>query len=167
VLTVLLFGGQSFARPIECRSSAPTVKAVTDPDYHYVTTAFQFDDPNLQVLLSTSISVTGTGYSCIIAHLSGLARITDNYIVFQLRVDGVPMQGHLSSFAGIATPVVFVAFDDPDEQDYDPTDVVSFNFFQKVQPGVHTVEVMVAAGSAIDVTNYPTVSSPVLTLEYR
>lgn len=167
VLAVLTFAGQSFAQPIECRSNAAIVKAVADPNYYYVTTAYQFDNPNLQPLMSTSILVTGKGSSCIIAHFSGLARITDNYIVFQVRVDGVPMQGHLGSFAGIATPVVFVAFDEQDEQFSDPTKVVAYNFFQKVQPGVHIVEVMVAAGSGIDVTNYPQVGNPVLTLEYR
>jgi hypothetical protein len=160
-------GAQARASPVECRSVAATVKAVTDPDAHYVTTLFQFDDPNLQVLLSTSITVTGTGLSCIVAHLSGMARITDNYIVFQVRVDGVPMQGHLSNFGSVPTPVVAVLYDDENEQLYDPTKVVSYNFFQRVLPGQHLVEVMVAAGSGIDVTNYPTVSSPVLTLEYR
>ena len=166
-LMLLVSSGQILARPVECRSSAGTVKAVTDPDAHYVTTAFQLDDPNLQVLLSTSVTVSGTGLSCIVAHLSGMARITDNYIVFQVRVDGVPMQGHLSSFGLVLTPVVAVLYDDENEQFSDPTKVVSYNFFQKVAPGTHLVEVMVAAGSGIDVTNYPTVSSPVLTLEYR
>ena len=166
-LALLTSSAQSFARPVECRSSASAVKAVTDPDAHIITTLFQFDDPNLQQLLSTSISVSGTGFSCIIAHFSGMARITDNYIVFQVRVDGMPMQGHLSSLGLVPTPVVFVAYDAEDEQFSDPTKVVSYNFFQRVGPGAHTVEVMVAAGSGIDVTNYPTISSPVLTLEYR
>jgi len=166
-LMLLTASGQSIATPIECRSVASAVKAVTDPDAHYITTLFQFDDPNLERLLSTSITVSGTGLSCIIAHLSGMARITDNYIVFQVRVDGVPMQGHLSSLGDVPTPVVAVAYDDENEQFSDPTKVVSYNFFQRVAPGAHLVEVMVAAGSGIDVTNYPTVSSPVLTLEYR
>jgi hypothetical protein len=43
------------AQQVECRGSAPNVRAVTAPDYHYVTTRFQFDTPNLQPLLTTSI----------------------------------------------------------------------------------------------------------------
>jgi hypothetical protein len=81
------------AEQIECRSSAPLVKAVTSPDAHYVTTLFQFDTPNLQPLLTTGIFVNGTSTSCVIAHFSAHARITDNYIVFQVRIDGVPMRG--------------------------------------------------------------------------
>jgi hypothetical protein len=73
-----------------------------------ITTKFQFDTPNLQPLPSTTINA---GRGCLVAHLSGLARITDNYIVFQVSVDGVPMQGHLSSVAGVATPAVFVSID--------------------------------------------------------
>jgi hypothetical protein len=49
------------AQQVECRGSAPNVRAVTAPDYHYVTTRFQFDTPNLQPLLTTSIFVSGTG----------------------------------------------------------------------------------------------------------
>jgi hypothetical protein len=121
-------------RPSNAAALRLSSRPFTDPDAHYITTLFQFDDPNLQVLLSTSITVSGTGLSCIIAHLSGMARITDNYIVFQVRVDGVPMQGHLSSFGLVPTPVVAVLYDDENEQFSDPTKVVSYNFFLKVAP---------------------------------
>jgi hypothetical protein len=45
--------------------------------------------------------------------------------------------------------------------------MVSYNFFKSVSPGIHTIQVMVAAGSNIDPSNPPSVGSPVLTLEYR
>jgi len=174
MLGVVIFGfaPSSFAAPIVCRSTASTVKAVTDPDYHAITTRFQFDSPNLQPILSTTISVSGTGYSCIIAHLSAMARITDNYIVFQVRVNRVPMDGHLSSIPAVpGVPVVFTSLDETsqsqDEQLSDPIKMVSYNFFKKVVPGTYTIQVFVAAGSNIDPTNPPMVGSPVLTLEYR
>jgi len=170
-LIAIATSGLAHASPVECRSVSGVVKAITDPDYHYITTAFQFDNPNLQTLLTTTIAVSGTGFSCIIAHFSALARITDNYIVFQVRVDGVPMEGHISTVAGQPTPAVFVSLDETsdftDEQLSDPTKVASFNFFSKVRPGNHTIEVMTAAGSGIDPANYPQVGSPTLTLEYR
>jgi hypothetical protein len=155
------------AQQVECRGSAPNVRAVTAPDYHYVTTRFQFDTPNLQPLLTTSIFVSGTTASCVIAHFSALARITDNYIVFQVRIDGMPMLGHLSAIGPYATPAIFASIDDEAEQLSDPSKVVAYNFFARVRPGFHTVQVMVAAGSGIDPNNLPQVGSPVLTLEYR
>jgi hypothetical protein len=163
---------QSFAVPITCRSTSSVVKAVTDPDYHYVTTKFPVDSPSLQLLMSTTIQVGGTGLSCVIAHFSALARITDNYLVFQVRIDRQPMEGHLTGLPGLPPePVIFVSLDETsefqDEQLSDPVKIVSYNFFKKVSPGTHTIEVFAAAGSNIDPSNLPAVGSPVLTLEYR
>jgi hypothetical protein len=159
---------QARAQQIECRSTASTVKAVTLPDYHPVTTKFQFDTPNLQPLLTTTVFVTGVGASCIVAHFSAMTRITDNYVVFQVRVDGEPMAGHLSGVPGVPTPVIFTSLDDNvAEQLTDPTKIVAYNFFKRVRPGLHTIEVLVAAGSNIDPANPPQIGSPVLTLEYR
>lgn len=170
-LSVILAVGSaenSFADEITCRSAAPIVKAITSTDYHPVTTLFQFDTPNLQPLLQTTITVTGSGLSCVIAHFSAMARITDNYIVFQVRIDGEPMEGHLSGLPGFPTPVVFTSIDDGvTEQFSDPTKMVAYNFFKRVRPGVHTIELMVAAGSGIDPLNPPSVGSPVITLDYR
>ena len=162
--------GQSADQPVVCRSSAGTVKAIKLQDFHPITTKFQFDNPNLEALMSSTVQVSGTGMSCIIAHFSAHARITDNYIVFQVRVDGEPMEGHLGSFGLVATPVVVTQIEDNEEQLTDPTRMVAYNFFKKVPPGIHTVEVLVAAGSNI-ITDpshlIPSVGSPVLTLEYR
>jgi hypothetical protein len=151
----------------ECRSSAGTVKAIRLQDFQPITTRFQFDNPNLQKLMGTTVLVTGAGLSCIVAHFSAHARITDNYIVFQVRVDGVPMEGHLSGLPLYPTPVVVTQMEDYEEQLFDPTRMVAYNFFKQVRPGVHTVEVMVAAGSNIVPNSIPSVGSPVLTLQYR
>lgn len=169
--TPVLYSSQALAdAPVECRSSAGTVKAIRHKDFHNIYTKFQLDRPNLQKLMSTTVQVTGTGLSCIIAHFSAHARITDNYIVFQVRVDGVPMEGHLSGLIGFPTPVVVTSIEDSTEQLFDPVRMVAYNFFKQVSPGIHTVEVLVAAGSNI-ITNpsnlIPSVGSPVLTLEYR
>ena len=159
----------AYGQQVECSSKADRVKGVTNPSGHLITTKFQFDVPNLQPLLSTTITTSGPT-SCVVAHLSGLARITDNYVVFQVRVDGVPMRGH-TFLPGVNTPVVFRAIDaNPefeDEQFIDPTKVVSYNFFTAVPPGDHTVEVMAAAGSNIIPGFEPSVHAFVLTLEYR
>jgi hypothetical protein len=119
----------------------------------------------MQTLMKTRIVVEGTDASCLVAHFSATAIPTDNYIVFQVRVDGVPMEGHIGSVAGIATPVVFTI----EETDLNYPRGVAFNFYQRVAPGKHTVEVMVAAGSWIapPPANQPSVGSPVLVLNYN
>ena len=164
---VLSFTTTAGAQQIECRGSAPLVKAVTLPDNHYVTTRSQFDTPNLQPLLTTSIFVNGPGTSCVIAHFSAHARITDNYIVFQVRIDGEPMQGisarsartrRLPSSRCTATRRNSSAI---------PRSQRPTTPSHAMRRGTHTVQVMVAAGSGIDPNNLPQVGSPVLTLEHR
>lgn len=172
IVALALSGAQAgsalaVGEPVACRSSAGTVKAITLPGYHPIKTRFQFDNPNLEPLMGTQVSVTGTGMSCIVAHFSTHARITDNYIVFQVRVDGVPMEGHLGSYGTVATPVIETNLQDPAEQTTDLPRIVAYNFFKKVMPGTHTVEVLAAAGSNIAPGQEPSVGSPVLTLEYR
>ena len=155
------------AQQIECSSGVRNVTAVTNPAGHVITTKYQFDSPNLQPLLATTIE---SAEGCLIAHLSGQVRITDNYVAFQVRVDGVPLEGQLP-LPLYTTPVVFVLIDSgtvhDDEQLIDPTKVVSYNFFTMIPKGTHLVEVLGAAGSWIDDGNRPTATHLVLTLEYR
>ena len=167
---VLAVGGAAAdarAQQVECSSAVRNVAAVTNRAGHVITTLYQFDTPNLQPLLSTTIE---SGEGCLIAHLSGQVRITDNYVAFQVRVDGVPLEGQLP-LPTFTTPVVFVTIDsgtaNDDEQFIDPTKVVSYNFFTTIPRGTHVVEVLGAAGSGINPTNRPTVTHLVLTLEYR
>lgn len=155
------------AQPLTCRSTANRLTAVNLPGNHNVTTRFQLDTPNLEVLMQTPVTVSGSGPSCLVADLSALTRITDNYVVFQVRVDGVPMEGHQGGYFGVPDPVVPVLFDDEDEQFVDPYRILSYSFFKQVSPGRHLVEVMVAGGSNIAPGFEPQVISPVLTLHYR
>ena len=163
----LALAGAVEAQQVTCRRPATKVRAIGLPGNHNITTRFQLDTPNLQTLMSTTVTVSGKGASCLIADLSALTRITDNYVVYQVRVDGVPMEGQVGGWAGVADPVVPVMFDDEDEQFVDPFRILSYNFFQSVSPGQHLVEVMVAAGSNIAPGLEPQVVSPVLTIHYR
>lgn len=156
------------AQQVECSSGVRNVTGVTNPAGHVIATKYQFDTPDLQPLLRTTIESSGDG--CLIAHLSGQVRITDNYVAFQVRVDGVPLEGQLP-LPLFTTPVVFVSIDagsaNDDEQFIDPTKVVSYNFFTRIPKGTHLVEVLGAAGSGIDPANPPTATHLVLTLAYR
>ena len=167
VVSGTTFGGAR-AQQVECTSGLRNVTAVTNPAGHVITTKYQFDTPNLQPLLKTTIESSGDG--CLIAHLSGQVRITDNYVAFQVRVDGIPLQGQLP-LPLYTTPVVFVSIDsgnaNDDEQFIDPTKAVAYNFFTSISKGTHLVEVLGAAGSGIDPANPPSATHLVLTLKSR
>lgn len=168
-LMSLGLAGAADAEQVACRAPATRVRAVGLPGNHNINARFQLDMPpsNLQTLMSATVNVSGKGSSCLIAGLSALTRITDNYVVYQVRVDGVPMEGQVGGWAGVPDPVVPVMFDDEDEQFVDPFRILSYSFFRSVAPGPHLVEVMVAAGSNIAPGLEPQVVSPVLTLHYR
>ena len=164
VVGMLVAPGAAQAENIVCRSQAATVKAVTiSEDYFAVTTRFQFDSPNLQPLLETNILVTGIGPSCVVAYFSAVVKPTDNYMVFQVTVDGVPMNGHTVTFPQPQTPVVI----ETEETDQNLPRMVAHQFFLKVLPGVHSVTVNVAGGSNIVAPFYPTVEAPVLSVHYQ
>ncbi len=161
-----LFAADARAQQVQCSSIASKVTAVTNPAGHVIKKKYQFD-AKMQTLLRTTIT---TEEGCLIAHLSGQVRITDNYVAFQVRVDGVPLQGQVP-LPLYSKPVVFVAIDsstgNDDEQYIDPSKAVAFNMFTRVPKGVHVVEVLGAAGSGIADDNPPTATHLVLTLEYR
>ena len=166
-LAAAIAGGLSAAAAAEtivCRSEVSTVKAVTiAEDYFAVTTRFQFDVPNLQPLLETTIHVTGGGHSCVVAYFSAVVKPTDNYMVFQATVDGVPMQGHTVTFPQPQTPVII----ETEETDQNLPRMVAHHFFDRVQPGPHKVAINVAAGSNIVAPFFPTIEAPVLSIHYR
>ena len=73
------------------------------------------------------------------------------------------MRGHTAGLAGVPVPVVY----DPDESGaLGPYRMVGYDFFTKVEPGLHIVEVMFA-GCCSGVGSGVNVQSPVLTLEYQ
>ena len=163
---IAAFAVEAAAQQVECSAPADKVTGVTNPNGHYIHKKYQFD-AEMQTLLTTTIQSDG---GCLIAHLSGQVRITDNYVAFQVRVDGVPLQGQVP-LPLYTKPVVFVSIDsstaNDDEQYIDPTKAVAYNFFSRLPRGTHVVEVLGAAGSWIADDNPPTATHLVLTLEYR
>ena len=160
---VLLVPGVSRAETIACRSATTAVKAVTlAEDYFAVKTRFQLDRPNLQPMLETSILVPGTTPSCVVAYFSAVVKPSDNYLVFQVSVDGVPMHGHSRFYTDPNTPVVV----EMEETDLNQARMIAHQFFLRVNPGVHTVRVRVARGSGPGPFD-PSVEGPVLTIHYN
>jgi hypothetical protein len=158
--------GEAANQQVECDSRAKNIKAITAPGLR--TTAVSLTaNPGLfdpLPLLSTKITVGGRRPSCLLAGFSAMALPQDNWVVFQVKVDGVPMRGHAAGLGGVTEPVVF----DPDEGGANGVfRMVAYNFFTVVQPGEHTVEVMYAGCcSSEPFGSGAAVESPVLKLEY-
>jgi hypothetical protein len=117
-------------------------------------------------LIATSI-VTTAASTCLIAHFSALAEPQDNHVMFQVLVDGKPMQGHAIfpySVPTVQAPVVW----DPEETDKNLTRMVAANFFAAVGPGTHKIEVRFAGccGLTNGVNVIALVRNAVLTLQY-
>jgi hypothetical protein len=154
----------------ECESLAYKVKAVSLGGTYFPTYSI-FNYPadgvgHFDTLMSTTVTVGGGRTpSCLIANFSTMAYPQDNSIVFQVRVDGVPMEGHMNGSGDIATPIVW----DPEETDLNNPRMVSYTFFKKVTPGAHKVEVLFAGCCSAAAPTGPAAyaGSPVLTLQHR
>jgi hypothetical protein len=146
---------------------AGRVKAVALQDYQPTYSTFNFPSDgqgHFDTLMTTTIDVRGP--SCLVAHFSTMAYPLDNAVVFQVRVDGQPMKGHLGSVAGVPTPAVF----DPEETDQNLPRMVSYTFFERIGPGSHLVEVLFAgccSGAPVPGAVAAYAGSPVLALHYR
>ena len=156
------------AVPVECGSMAGRVRIAALQDYQPTYSTFNYPPDgqgHFDSLMTTAISVGGQGRSCLVAHFSTMAYPLDNAIVFQVRVDGKPMKGHLSSVANVPTPAVF----DPEETDLNLPRMVSYTFFDQVSPGPHQVEVRFAGccSAAPPGGVAAWAGSPVLSLHYR
>lgn len=171
-IMLLLYWPLSHAAQSSCTSLSNAVKGVTDPAVRTTAVAFNSNPARFDPvpLLDTTITVGGTIASCLMAHFSAEARPLDNWVVFQVTVDGAPMQGHAALLAGLP-PVVF----DPDETQLGdsfngigPYRMVAYDFFANVRPGPHRIQVWFAGCCSANINGSGAhVQSPVLTLEYR
>lgn len=155
------------AGQVECQSRSAAVTAASNPGVHGTSVAYNADpnhwDPT--ALLSVKVAVHGRTASCLVAHFSAEAQPQDNWVVFQVRVDGKPMEGHAAGLAGIAEPAVF----DPDEStSIGPYRLVGHDFFALVEPGDHLVEVLWAGCCSNNpLGSGAAVEDPVITLEHQ
>jgi hypothetical protein len=169
--------GRALAAEAECQSNITQVKALSsgpqhtevnfNTDINGVADATGYFDP--APLLSTTIDVEGgrSKTSCLIAHLSVEVAPLDNHVMFQVLVDGVPMNGHgifPYSVPTVQAPVVW----DPEETDKNLTRMVAYSFFAAVGPGTHKIEVRFAGccGLTNGVNVIALVRNAVLTLQY-
>ena len=157
-----------------CAGTAQIVRAqssgVRTTTVNFSTDALGNPDPtghfDPKPLIATSIVTTGTG-TCLIVHFSALAEPQDNHVMFQVRVDGQPMQGHAIfpySIPTVQAPVVW----DPEETDKNLTRMVAYSFFAAIGPGTHKIELRFAGccGLTNGVNVIALVRNAVLTLQY-
>ena len=155
-------------RQAACDSDITRIKSVTRPNFTPTMVDFEASGGGLDPtpLLQTTVNVAGEDRSCLVVNFSTMARPLDDYIVFQVRVDGVPMEGHLSSFGGFATPVVA----DPEETNKKLPRMVAYTFFKEVSPGPHRVQVFFAGCCSVNPpagSERARAGSPVLAVHYR
>jgi hypothetical protein len=85
---------------------------------------------------------------CIIANFSANSRPSDNAVVYQIRMDGVPLEGHVTAGmpgAGNITVPYVVEPSPIDSVGSRPLRMSSFTFFAQAKPGRHKIEVLLAA----------------------
>jgi hypothetical protein len=153
-------------RSVTCNGDLNAVAAVSLGQERRTTTVFNnnggvFDSPPL---LSTSIEIKNS--SCVVVHFSANTFVADNSVVYQVRMDGVPMEGHITSVIpsmnNTAQPIVMEGDEDgPATKTYRMS---SFSFFSKVSPGKHKIEVMVAGCCSANTSGSPVVVTDNATL---
>lgn len=152
---------------LECGTEVTRIQSVTRPQFTPTMVDFVASGGGLDPtpLLHTTVQVSGEEPSCLVVNFSTMAVPLDNFIVFQVRVDGVPMEGHVVGLGGFATPVVF----DPEETDKNLPRMAAYTFFKKVEPGPHRVEVFFAGccSAAPPAATLAHAGSPVLAVHYR
>ena len=160
--------------PARCAGTAQIVRAqssgVRTTTVNFNTDAFGNPDPtgyfDPKPLIATSFATTAAS-TCLIVHFSALAEPRDNHVMFQVRVDGTPMQGHAIfpySIPTVQAPVVW----DPEETDKNLTRMVAYNFFDSIGPGAHRIEVLFAGccGLTGGVNVISLVRNAVMTVQY-
>lgn len=159
--------GRASHDQVACESKPKNVKAVSIASTHITTVNFTGSgggfDPN--PLLTTTVTIGGSKPSCLVTHFSAIPQPTDNHIVFQVRVDGMPMEGHVPNLFGTGTPAV----SEPNQTDefVDVPRMAAYTFFKEVKPGDHTVEVLFAACCSSGPFGATYVDAAVLTLEFE
>ena len=157
-----------------CQGQAVTVRAqssgVRTTTVNFNTDQFGNPDPtgyfDPTPLMATDI-IGLTRRTCLIVHFSALVEPQDNHVMFQVRVDGVPMEGHAIfpySIPTVQAPVVW----DPEETDKNLTRMVAYSFFASIGPGTHKVDVRFAGccGLTGGVNVISLVRNAVMTLQY-
>jgi hypothetical protein len=170
LLTAFALVASASAQQINCASKPDTLRVVALEAAKGTDAVFNFPNDGVghfssTPLLAAVIDVGGVGRSCVLARFSAEAMPLDNHIVYQVRLDGVAMRGHLPDFIGIASPVIA----DAEETDLNLERLVAHDFFAVVEPGRHRVEVFFAgccSGAPPPVGPYGFSGANVLALQF-
>ena len=129
-----------------CHTAAPQVTAGATAVRHVATVNFVETGGQFHAtpLIRAVVEVTEPG-SCLMVHFASKPHPETAHILYQIRVNGVPMPGQwMRNLFVLGAPPAFV------EPGYDPgasgdiQRLTSYTFVQTVQPGPHVVEVLYA-----------------------
>jgi hypothetical protein len=160
--------------PDVCDNRAARVRAVKLAAPVLNTVDFSGTNGGLEPLLETQIYVGGKKGSCVIAHFSAQVSTGDNTVVFQASIDDVPMEGHALYPDELRDPQLTTPIVLDRGTVFRPTNPIpvptmaSYNFFQIVKAGWHTVKIKWAGCCSSDPASVSAEAlAAVLTLEYR
>ena len=140
-------GAPSWAtdRQSACVTPAQQVTGVATASRHvatvnFITTGGQF---HATPLISATVEVTEPG-SCLVVQFQPKAHPDIDYLVYQMRVNRVPMDGQWDNLFVLGAPP---AFEQPGfgvGRSASPQSLTTFPFLQIVDPGTYVVEVLYA-----------------------
>lgn len=126
-----------------CHSATSQVTGVATAAWHLATVDFLATKSfHATPLITTTVEVTEPG-SCLVVQFAPRAHPGRFPLVYQIRVNGVPMPGQRRNLYVVGAPLAF-------EQPADNTGagvvwpLANYVFLQVVNPGVHRVEVFYA-----------------------
>lgn len=143
---------------INCSGPINAVAAVSLGQERRTTTVFNHNGGTfeLQPLLSTTIETSGE--SCIIVHFSANTYVADNSVIYQIRIDGKPAEGHITSYiAAVGNKVPIVLEADEDGHATKSYRMSAGSYFTKATSGKHTIEVLVAGCCSANTSGSPVV----------
>ena len=121
---------------IECNSKINAVKAVTFEASFSTSIAADASSEWLRTPVASTSFKSKKG--CAIVKFSAITKPSDNHSVFQIRIDGTPINGHVTGYLeGVEEKIISIA-DETDKQG--PHRAISYHFFTEVPKGKHDLE---------------------------
>lgn len=157
---------QQLKKVMPCTGELNAVTAVSLGQERRTTTVFNHNGGTFDSSPLLSATINAKNSSCVVVNFSANTYIADNSVMYQVRMDGVPMEGHLTSVlpavGNSAQPIVLEG--DEDGAATKTYRMSSYSFFGKASPGNHKIEVMVAGCCSANISGSPVVVADNATL---
>ena len=161
--------GLSQLAELQCNGELNAVSAVALGTYRRTTTVFNNNGGSFDVPALLSTTIVTKESSCVIVHFSANTYIADNAVMYQVRIDGKPAQGHVTSVIADNDTQPVIMEGDEDERGTTGFRPTAHSFFGKVGIGTHKIEVMVAGCCSANTSGSPIVvcDNATLIVQYK